>query len=508
MSVTGVRARDNTLDDFDPDAAVAPVDEDEDIIIEGDDVVEPDIEKDPHLVDKSGDGRARRWILFTYAFVTACLVAGTVYGWPHLRLQLKREGSTLTETELGAIYTAGTWSSQGGLFFTGLARDQYGTRLVACVTLVCTFVGAFGIAFSDPSNGIALGISLFVMSLGSGSYMVMLPVGSLFPGCSNAIVSSLSGAFQVSGLVFMVLTNISASSDAITSTTNAFVGYATVVACLALIAWWLLPAGGSFHLAEDDQNIKEESRPTSDNESSSDNNDDEGDCEDGEEINPAMQDNQLMMSKRQQIVSLEYIGLLLWFSICLIPLQYYVGSLGFQLENKGDDDGTYTNLFAIVFSAAAVVAPLGGYISDIIGLGLTQGLATVLTASAFFILASDAISLKGQVAGLVCYGVGRMFIFGMFYSNIGLRFGYTNFGTLSGIGLLVSALASLLQYPLILAASNGSAALINNVSGIVFLCLTPYCAWLAYEERQQPRAQSLLKRNDGSKAKTLVQRDY
>jgi LAT3 family solute carrier family 43 protein 3 len=214
------------------------------------------------------------------------------------------------------------------------------------------------------------------------------------------------------------------------------------------------------------------------------------------------------MSKTQQIVSLEYIGLLLWFSICLIPLQYYVGSIVFQLETKGDDDGMYTNLFTIIYSAVAVVAPLGGYMSDIVGLGLTQGLATVTTGASFFILASDAISLNGQVAGLVCYGVGRMFIFSMFFSNVERRFGYTNFGTLSGIGLLVSALASLLQYPIILAAKNGSAARVNNVSGIVFLCLTPYYAWLAYEERHQSRAQSLLKRHDGSNANTLIQRDY
>jgi hypothetical protein len=166
---------------------------------------------------------------------------------------------------------------------TGLARDRYDTRLVACATLVFAFAGALGIALSDTNNGIALGISLFVTSLGSGSQLVMLPVENLFSGCSNAIVSSFNDDFQVPGLVFMVLTSISAYSGAITSTTHAFVGYAIAVACLTLIAWLLLPASGSFQLAEDDQNIKEESRPTSDNESSSDdNNNDEGDCEDDE----------------------------------------------------------------------------------------------------------------------------------------------------------------------------------------------------------------------------------
>jgi LAT3 family solute carrier family 43 protein 3 len=35
----------------------------------------------------------------------------------------------------------------------------------------------------------------------------------------------------------------------------------------------------------------------------------------------------------------EYIGLLLWFTVVVTPSQYYVLSIGYQLEQKGDAVG-------------------------------------------------------------------------------------------------------------------------------------------------------------------------
>jgi hypothetical protein len=180
--------------------------------------------------------------------------------------------------------------------------------------------------------------------------------------------------------------------------------------------------------------------------------------------------------------SAEYVSLTVWFSTLLVPLQYYVGSIGFQLEEKGDDDGFYTNLFSITFAAAVVVAPVGGYMSDNLGLGITQGVATSLCAISLFILASN-LPLDAQIVGLVAYGVGRMFVFSMYFANVGKRFGYANFGTLTGVGLLTSAIVSLVQYPLIALAADGNSSTVNTACGSVLLGLLPYCVWLDRRER-------------------------
>jgi MFS family permease len=95
------------------------------------------------------------------------------------------------------------------------------------------------------------------------------------------------------------------------------------------------------------------------------------------------------MSAFEQLKNVEFCCLCIWFSICVIPLQYYVGTIGFQLEQKGDGTGFYTDLFSVIYASTAVVTPFAGYLADLFGLGISQALATVLTAGSLFFLASD-----------------------------------------------------------------------------------------------------------------------
>ena len=545
------------------------------------------------------------------------------------RQQLQDDGSELSEKALGAVFTVGAWSTQGGRFFTGLARDRFGTSRVACMCLIIVTLGSLGLALSDPNKSIALGASLFSVGIGSGAQLCMLPVAGLFPESTGMISSSLAGAFQISGLVFLALTSGSRSRKVV------FLGYSAALALLTICAALFLPRGQSFSLDEETRsqkdgysgndgssvelhsggnnmvhkNVAESSRnrieesnspedcsireheqnlAESSNESSAGQDiekmgetprseeesinlhensgaqyvDEEAakqtdkiadlcptsdeeevgvkeEEEEEEEAKPCIEENDseekpadklhlgfsdncrgdVQVSEKtarsqervsghgvqdetnmiasgfsesvpledrpptamEQAKSSEYILLCTWFSIVLIPLQYYIGSIGFQLEAKGDD-GFYTDLFSIIYASATVFAPLGGYLGDRCGLGITQGLATFFISISFFILASDAVKLNGQIGGLVAYSLGRMFIFGMYFTNNGKRFGYTNYGTLVGLGLLISAIVSLLQYPLIALAAEGKAATVNIASGVTLLSLFPYFVWLNRKE--------------------------
>lgn len=456
---------------------------------------------------------ARRWILFSFSFLCVSLVAGLVYGWPALRQQLLSDGSELTEKELGAIFTVGAWSTQGGRFITGLARDRYGTRIAACSCLVCTAGGSLGIALSNASNGAALGTSLFFVGIGSGTQLCVQPVAGLFPKHAGAVLSTLSGAFQVSGLIFLVLTNVSNSRR------GSFLGFTFFLLGLTAVAALLLPSGGSFVLNDEDANVTrsstdvkqesvvgddtEEKGSSPENEGVHESEPDSAEIKDSEAIPIEAADNnsndlEQVVDKNeqeqedqhptlwQQLRTREYLGLLIWFSVCIVPLQYYVATIGFQLEEKGDE-GFYTDLFAITYASAAVVAPVGGYIADKCSLGIAHGLATTLTAASLFILASPA-SLNAQVVGLICYGVGRMLTFGMYFSNVGKRFGYRNYGTLAGLGLITSSIISLLQYPLIAWTVDGHDVAVNVSLGAMLLAVMPYCFWLHRQERRHGKA--------------------
>jgi LAT3 family solute carrier family 43 protein 3 len=491
---------------------------------------------------------SRRWILYSFCFVTVSTAAGVVYGWPALRKQLQEDGSNLDESTLGAIFTVGAWSTQGGRFFSGLARDRFGTRSVTSLSVIFVALGSLGVAWSDPSNAIALSFSVFSLGLGSGAQLCVQPVAGLFPNTSGTVLASLSGAFQISGLAFLALTS---GGDSVGTRKVRFSGFAIVLVALSVGAMMLLPQGKSFLFEE--QNVTNDASsevegsskgtdtknnvataatarggasssfnddvelPESSSSSSREAVDDPHTCGRAcQTINetedhasnhsiPSEQvehqsDTELASTRAEsqshvvatppsaakptaleQIKSTEYILLCIWFSICLIPLQYYIGSIGFQLEDKGDDEGFYTDLFSIVYAGATVFSPAGGYLSDRLSLGFTQGLATIMCAGSFFVLASE-ISLKGQTVGLVLYGVGRLLVFGMYFANCGKRFGYANFGTLAGLGLLISAVVSLLQYPMISAAANGQSDTMNIASGAALMALTPYFIWLHRRE--------------------------
>jgi len=198
----------------------------------------------------------------------------------------------------------------------------------------------------------------------------------------------------------------------------------------------------------------------------------------------ATSDNDSPPGAWQQIKTPEYVLLCLWFSIGIIPMQYYVGIIGYQLEGLGDDTGLYTDLFSYIFAGAAITAPLAGYIADKHGLGTAQGLATLLLAVPFWLLTfKESFGLGTQVVGLLAYGLGRMGFFGLYFTNCGKRFGYSNFGTLAGLGLLTSALLSLLQYPLIALTVRGYSKPVNLLLGVVLLLQAPYFIWLHKRER-------------------------
>lgn len=272
--------------------------------------------------------------------------------------------------------------------------------------------------------------------------------------------SSISGAFQISGLVFLILTSGDINRRLI------FTGYAMLISVLVFIAILILPSGKSFNL------------------------DDEV---------PVLEPDELLLSSKKrrkslsasapsassQLRSLEYCLLTFWFSACVLPLQYYIGTIGFQLESKGDVDGYYTYMQQITYAGSAIVSPVLGLFADKFGLGVAQGTGTLLSALSLLILSNDSIPLNMQVLGLMFYAVGRMLIFTMYFTNIGQRFGYHNFGTLVGIGLVTSAIVSLLQYPLIDLAGITHFSEMNIACGGIFAVLLPYCVWLNAKEKRE-----------------------
>ena len=202
--------------------------------------------------------------------------------------------------------------------------------------------------------------------------------------------------------------------------------------------------------------------------------------------------------KWDQLWSTEYRALLLWFCCVMPAVQFYVLSVGYQLELWGDTDGTYSRVFIWAQGGFALLSPLSGRLADWAGLGCAQALATVLVAISYIMLALPRATEGGsdgmgglhvhvQVVGIVCYAVGRGLTFGMYFSNVGRRFGYTHYGLLAGLGLILSALVSLLQYPLLWWCVAGGDRGANVVCCLSCLATLPYAFWLRRREQRESR---------------------
>jgi len=437
------------------------------------------------------------------ALPTSIPRASAVYGWPALRRDLVKEGG-LTEKQLGAVFTCGAWSVQGGRFAAGLIRDALGTKRTACGCLLCVLLGAVLVATVASDNFAGLAFGMLFLGLGSGAQLCIQPVTGLFPENASAAMATLSGAFQISGLVFLVCSGIArAGADRL----GAYLAFAACVCVLLALSWVYLPYGFKFTIDDEDRRTSDESKGAT---RTVDKKDEEaavsepaavvlkeaskegegGDGEKGASSAVAVGDDKpppplSHLTRRRQLLSDEYIALLAWFSVCVTPAQYYVLSIGWQLERKGDDNGDYTRAFVVLYAASAALAPIGGAVADKYGVGFAQGLATALTGSSFVVLLSD--SLPAQIAGMTLYSIGRLFVFALFFSNIGRRFGFAHYGTLVGFGMLTSAVLSMLQYPMFTLAIDESVDWVNAACAVAIAGCLPYTAWLSRRERGEKR---------------------
>lgn len=388
-----------------------------------------------------------KWLMFALSFTVTSLVAGTVYGWPSLRRMLNQADDPLSEQRLGVVFTFGSMSVQGGRFMFGLIRDVIGTRRTCCTSLAFVIVGALIVSLAKENDELALTVGLFALGLGSGCQLCLQPVANLFPESSSAIMSSLSGAFQISGLVYLVLS--------LGTRQWTFAGYATAVALLFIASYKFLPEGLSFI----------EIRPET------------------KSVVVRREGLANGSGKMEQLMSKEYILLILWFTACCCPLQYYVMSIGYQLEQRGDS-GVYTSIFVLIYGFVSIFAFMGGMLADRCGVGLAQGCATTLTAISFSILLLH--NLDVQVFGMVSYGFGRLFTYAMYFSNIGRRFGYENYGILAGLGLLISAIvASVIQNILFSLCIDGDEGMAqaNTISIAILVSSIPYTCWVGFREK-------------------------
>ena len=411
-------------------------------------------------------GQRHRGLVYAAAFVSIACHGGVVYGWPNMRSIFRRDGVLLAPTcvasnsssaaalcpeqemDFGVIYTLGAWSNQAARLLIGAILDRFGPRITAVTSALLFACGAAIFAFTTSSaGGLAVGF-FFIGGGGAGIQLAVQSVAALFPRHKSTAMASLSGAYQLASVMYLLFDLMHRQGVAVQGMILFECGLA---ACTALCLLLLLPdlpfglarrrtsRGSGCQPPPQPAAVAAPPQPASSG--------------GGGEDEPAASKHAVQRiplrerSFREQALSAENLLLLTYFTIGALQCQFTVGSMGAQLERMGDADGAMIRYFGTCLALACLWTPLLGNLTDRVGflttLTLTNSLLLVGTACLL------VPSLELNYLSAILYAVGRVSLWALYFSYTAHVFGFRHFGKLAGCGLTVAACISLLQYPLL-----------------------------------------------------------
>jgi hypothetical protein len=287
---------------------------------------------------------------------------------------------------------------------------------------------------------------------GAGVQLSLQSVSALFPRNKSLVMSSLSGAFQAASGLFLVFELL---NDAVGASRQVLlVSYAGVVLGIALASLIIWP-DIAFGVKRVKARWPGSALPAAAAEGTA------------QAVIPAVP-----LKERRiwgQASSPEFLLMLLYFTINALQCQFTVGTIGLQMENKGDADGAATRGFSLALALSFLATPLIGTAFDRLGFTLVFALVNTLLLGVPATLLFT--SLRAQVLTCVLYSAGRVGLWASFFAFMGATFGFRNYGKLAGGGLMVQACVSLLQYPL-LAISLGPLRNDFTFVNVLFIALT------------------------------------
>ena len=452
--------------------------------------VEPAVAAEPPAVASAPPvyGRGHRRLLVLLSIVAIAFHGGVVYGWPSMRVMLRRDdvlrpprcpsysgslsaNATLgvcTEQELafGYIYTTGAWSNQAGRLVIGIALDRFGPRVTAVSSALAFGAGAAIFAmsmFASSAAGLVAGF-FFVGAGGAGIQLSVQSVAALFPQNRSLIMAMLSGAFQFASGVYVVFEVVHRQQQIALRTMILL--ECLVAGGISVLLWAALPdlpfgiaqvrtsrgLWATCKAAACRRPLQPSPQPSSQPSSQSSPQfvltmapTDEGiDCDPS--AKPKARSLR-SLTFREQALSPECLLILTFFAIGALQCQFTVATAGLQFERKGDLDGAATRHFGLCMVLVVLWTPILGILTDRNGFGFTLTFvnSVLLISTACLLVPSLELTYFGSLA----YSIGRVSLWASYFTYNAHVFGFQHFGKIVGCGMTLAACFSLLQYPLL-----------------------------------------------------------
>lgn len=366
-----------------------------------------------------------KYKLWAAAMVQVGFLAGATYGWVNLEQILERDGywtddSSTEDSNYGLVYTIISWASQAARLFVGVFLDNFGVKATTVTGCLMAALGLVFCAVSTTSVNLVYPALILVSVGGPAIQVATQTVSDLFFN-KAMVMSSLLWSFQLSTLWFMIINVLNAEGI---QESFLFMSYATIAALLGFQCWWIYPKkfktaklleDGHCHSARKSMLITSGRYPS---------------------------DFLETASLWQMMFSIDFILLNCWYSFYILYLQFYVMTIGTQTELMTGESMAVE--FTIALCTVSSMGILIGLVMDKFGFAVVVLFNVACSMGASFCITSPETGV--QWLGFILYVLSRVSTYGLFFSFIGINFGFRHFGTLTGVGTLISGIFSLFQY--------------------------------------------------------------
>jgi hypothetical protein len=158
---------------------------------------------------------------------------------------------------------------------------------------------------------------------------------------------------------------------------------------------------------------------------------------------------------RAQVLQPEFYLYVVFFTVCIVRFQFYIGTVGTQMDALGQaPDAPYSKLFGTIL-------PLGFFSVFAIGAlldtrGVVAGMSSLTALACALSLLALVPSLPLQPLTFVVFAAFRGFLFCNMTVYLSTVFGYAHLGSLIGTLTTVGGLVGLTQSPLLLWAYDAA----------------------------------------------------
>ncbi|KAK5897035.1 hypothetical protein CesoFtcFv8_010134 [Champsocephalus esox] len=457
------------------------------------------------------DLTVKRCLTFATGLVECLCFAGAVFGWASLVFVLKTEGffSSLCVNTTGVnatqVLDCRGQDEQFSLVFTiasfmnnfltlpnGFLFDRFGTTVARLLGICLYTLGSLMLAFSTAvfSNLLFPAISLLAVG-GILLLMTNMQVANLFGARRSTIITLYNGAFDSSAALFLVIKLL---YEAGVSLRASFLFLCACSVLHLLRTFFLLPRKHIPYPLPDEYTygITCGKSKTLSSEQTKDN----GNAQKTREEMLQNTDDPVKQEKsfRECLMSRLFVLHLLWLSVMQLRHYLFIGTLNPVLQRLTEGEPSlvsrYINAFAITQLCGVLCAPWNGLIFDRhkgkpraageseqeadLHASILSLFLTALQCVLFSVCAATPY-LPLQYLTFILQVLNRSFLYGGNAAFLSVAFPSCHFGKLFGLVLALSAVFSVLQYPLFALVNGplGGDPLYVNV-GLVLLSLLAF----------------------------------